>query len=288
MDTFGANDTNKIATQNLYWQWKLETGSTQAEIDANDLLDSKWMGDSITLGIEASGKQVMEDTTTQYNVTFDLNGGTLANHGDSTQITKQVTYGGTYGDLPTPTREGYTFAGWNGKNIINKSKASRIEIQNETPFTSWAGDGPIFDNMWVKNNLEPNKQYTISYDIECISIPEYDSTHSDNLGLYLYDNGGIWLMKSYFIKAGEKIHYEKNFTTPSDIVSPERRYRFLCYTNRYVKNGEGVNSTIILSNLQLEEGSTSTPYEPYYVTDTTTVTQTQNHTLTAIWEPKSN
>ena len=246
------------------------------------------MGDSITLGIEATGKQVMEDTTTQYNVTFDLNGGTLANHGDSTQITKQVTYGETYGTLPIPTREGYTFAGWNGKNIINKSKASRIEIQNETPFTSWAGDGPIFDNMWVKNNLEPNKQYTISYDIECISVPEYDSTHSDNLGLYLYDNGGIWLMRSYFIKAGEKIHYEKNFTTPSDIVSPERRYRFLCYTNRYIKNGEGVFSTIILSNLQLEEGSTSTPYEPYYVTDTTTVTQTQNHTLTAIWEPKSN
>ena len=72
---FGANDTNKIATKNLYWQWKLETGTTQAEIDSNDLLDSEWMGDEIILDIQATGRQVMENPSTEYTVTFDLNGG---------------------------------------------------------------------------------------------------------------------------------------------------------------------------------------------------------------------
>lgn len=46
---FGANENNKIETKTLYWQWAMETGSTQAEIDANDLLDSAWMGDEIIL-----------------------------------------------------------------------------------------------------------------------------------------------------------------------------------------------------------------------------------------------
>ena len=68
---FGASDTNKTATQNLYWQWKLETGITQAEIDANDLLDSAWMGDNIILGVQATGRQVMDSPQEQYEVTFD-------------------------------------------------------------------------------------------------------------------------------------------------------------------------------------------------------------------------
>ena len=118
---FGASDTNKTATKNLYWQWKLETGSTQTEIDANDLLDSNWIGERITLGIVATGRQVVDNPATQYAVTFDLNGGKLEDHGDSEQITKQVTYGEAYGDLPVPTREGYRFVGWNGKNLFDEN-----------------------------------------------------------------------------------------------------------------------------------------------------------------------
>lgn len=119
---FGANDVNKTATQNLYWRWKLETGLTQSEINANDILDSEWIGDRIVLGVQTTGRQVMDSPTTQYAVTFDLNGGVLENHGDSTQITKKVTYGETYGDLPIPTREGYAFVGWKGKNLFDFSK----------------------------------------------------------------------------------------------------------------------------------------------------------------------
>lgn len=123
---FGANDTNKTATKNLYWQWKLETGTTQAEIDSNDLLDSSWIGDEIVLDIQATGRQVMENPSTEYTVTFDLNGGKLANHGDLTQVTKQVKYGEVYGNLPVPTREGYTFVGWNvgGENLIKEKISS--------------------------------------------------------------------------------------------------------------------------------------------------------------------
>ena len=41
-----------------------------------------------------------------YTVTFDANGGSVS------PATTNVTYGSTYGDLPTPTREHYFFGGW--------------------------------------------------------------------------------------------------------------------------------------------------------------------------------
>lgn len=41
-----------------------------------------------------------------YTVTFDANGGTVGT------ANRDVLYGGTYGELPTPTRGGYTFDGW--------------------------------------------------------------------------------------------------------------------------------------------------------------------------------
>ena len=48
--------------------------------------------------------------------------------------------------------------------------------------------------------------------------------------------------------------------------------------------GWGYSGTFRFSNIQLEEGTTETAYEPYYVTSNTIVTQRKNHTLTAIWE----
>ena len=56
-------------------------------------------------------------------VTFDPDGGTIPQGtkwtGSGNSATKEVTTGLTYGDLPTPTKEGYTFKGWNGKNMFN-------------------------------------------------------------------------------------------------------------------------------------------------------------------------
>jgi uncharacterized repeat protein (TIGR02543 family) len=50
--------------------------------------------------------KVKTDPTT-YTVTFDANGGATP-----TPASKQMTYGGTYGELTTTTRDGYAFNGW--------------------------------------------------------------------------------------------------------------------------------------------------------------------------------
>ena len=45
-------------------------------------------------------------TANTYTVTFNANGGTVATE------SKDVTFGAAYGELPTVSRDGYTFAGW--------------------------------------------------------------------------------------------------------------------------------------------------------------------------------
>ena len=58
-------------------------------------------------------------TANTYTVTFNANGGTVATE------SKDVTFDAAYGELPTPTRTGYDFAGWQDKSG-NKVTASTV------------------------------------------------------------------------------------------------------------------------------------------------------------------
>ena len=222
------------------------------------------------------------DCNNVITVTFDPQGGQLD------QTTKNVIPNDTYGDLPTPTREGYTFLGWNGKNIIDKSKSNIEGIRNETPFRAWATTA--FDNTWILNNLKPSMQYTMSFDITCTDVPEHNANYSAGYGwFWLYDatQTGIRIGSTKYMTTGEQLHVEATFTTPSNLHDTSINYRMLAYTNRYLKNEVGVIGTMIFSNIQLEENSSATPYEPYYITSDTTVVQESNHTLKAIWQANS-
>lgn len=80
-----------------------------------------------------------------YIIAFEANGGTVSIE------SKQVTYDNYYGELPIPTRTGYTFVGWNleqngtGKNI------------GAGDIYSTAGNQTLFA-QWVPNT------YTVTYD----------------------------------------------------------------------------------------------------------------------------
>ena len=71
---------------------------------------------------------------TTYVVTFNPNGGSVST------TSKTVTYGSTYGTLPTPTRSGYTFLGW---GVSTNSKTYRTSgstvtaTSNHTLYAIW-------------------------------------------------------------------------------------------------------------------------------------------------------
>ena len=69
----------------------------------------------------------------KYTITFDGNGVILE------QNSKEVTYGQAYGELPTPTKEGYDFDGWYTEdgNLIKSSDIVNI-TKNTTLTASWS------------------------------------------------------------------------------------------------------------------------------------------------------
>ena len=75
-----------------------------------------------------------------YKVTFEANGGTCSTN------SKYVTYGGTYGTLPTPTKEGSAFAGWyteeNGGNLVTSYTKVSI-LENQTLYAHWVQNASI-------------------------------------------------------------------------------------------------------------------------------------------------
>ena len=187
----------------------------------------------------------------QYNpkVTFDANGGTVSTE------TKMVTVGSTYGILPTPIREGYTFKGWNGKNKFNKV------------------DYAIIDNRvyFSTKNLIYGNTYTFSSNLKI----EWFKISSDS-------NGYNSVSQSDFQNGFNSF----SFRMQRNINIPENRIQYIIISDDNYNLPNNINYYDSF-NIQIEEGNKATPYEPYYITSDTTVVQEKDHTLKAIWEPVS-
>lgn len=93
-------------------------------------------------------------TPKNYKISFDSQGG-------NTLDAKEVTYDQNYGDLPTPTRQGYTFTGWylNNTHITSQSK---VQIMQDTTLkASWkANEHTVYQVNHYQENLD-NDGYTL-------------------------------------------------------------------------------------------------------------------------------
>ena len=103
-----------------------------------------------------------------YTLTFNANGGSVS------QTTKQVVYGQTYTDLPTPTREGYTFKGWyaqfNGtSDYINYARDymydDKLSIHVSAYMDDWStiSTGRIFSSTQTGGFAIQNRSGKIEY-----------------------------------------------------------------------------------------------------------------------------
>lgn len=236
-------------------------------------------------------------------VTFDPQGGQLD------QTTKQVIPNDTYGDLPTPTREGYKFIGWTSKNLapeINESNYTSDHFNNRTTteFRNENGTNYIringnpsnenIDTMWriypINGKTLHQGNYVLSFDVRSQNslltqnIMKKIDRNSGKTGIYIDDATKIDNMISNiendynFDNDGEWHHFTSLVTIPYNTSNA------LIVIGNDKPNLYGPNSYIDIKNIQLEPGNTATPYEPYYITSDTTVVQENNHTLKAIWQ----
>ena len=198
-------------------------------------------------------------TPESYTLTLDPNGGSVST------TSKTVTYDSTYGELPTPTRTGYTFNGWKGKNLYSDlyniifgelSYNNGIFKQTSDDGTTHYFELQGFKDLAYVKSVASN--YDISIGKKTFSFTADGTYH----GLRLKINGDK--QDNYVL-----------FNTP-----------FLENGKTYTLSFQVINSTagsISWNNLQIEEGSKATVYEPIYVTSSTKVTLTSNHKLVANW-----
>ena len=129
---------NRVGYTFLGWydNTKLVMSDTQVKILDNQTLEAKW---------EAN----------KYDVTFVYGNGTA-------NTTTSVTYDSTYGELPNPSKTGYTFNGWyDGSTKVESTSIVKITA-NQTLTASWQAN--TYTVTYVYNNGTANTTETVTYD----------------------------------------------------------------------------------------------------------------------------
>ncbi len=137
--TFRADGADAVpAAQTTYWgdPWGALPTVTRASYLFDGWFTAKTGGDRITRDAVPQNNTIAYAhwTQTAYTVLFDANGGSVAT------ASKQVAVGSPYGDLPTPTRSGYTFDGWftaktGGSQVADPS--AMVPTADQTLYAHW-------------------------------------------------------------------------------------------------------------------------------------------------------
>ena len=199
-----------------------------------------------------------------YIVTFDP---TL---GQIDQTSKQVKYNEPYGELPTPTREGYKFIGWRGKNLFT-GLVKGVYINNVNG--EIGSDATFASSDYIEINTDLNNYYLSGLSSDLWSFVAFYNENKEYMGRTAGTGRSNLAITS------------NSIAQPTNVGGTISYIRITQYVN-------GVYSTGTIDDIdnlqiQLEEGDTATSYEPYFgnVTSDTIVTRGENHTLYAMWEP---
>lgn len=112
-----------------------------------------------------------------YTVTFDRRDG-------NTNPCKSVKYGATYGDLPTPTRSGYTFLGWytqtsGGTKVSSSTKVTNA--QNHTLYAQWKAKSHTHS---YSGGICDVCNYEYEYKITALSAQTYQVSNSSGASIW--------------------------------------------------------------------------------------------------------
>ena len=193
-------------------------------------------------------------------VTFNPDGGTLENN------TKKLLKNTTYGTLPIPTKEGYEFLGWNGKNILDYSKISSAA-----------------KNVDININDE-------DYIYDKTSNTDSRSWKYANSNWFITLEPGNYFLTLYFLKitsssdAKIRIYNSSNSELSFSSIADRQIYRKAISLNNTTNIGIYAKGYESKYRIQLEEGTVATEWEPYYVTRNVNITRNYDHTLKAIWK----
>ena len=138
-------------------------------------------------------------TANEYTATFDANGGTV------TPAEQTVTYGSHYGELPTPTREGYTFAGWftekDGGTQVTKETVVKT-VADHTLYAHWTANTYTvkFD---ANEGTVTSAEQTVTYGSHYGELPTPTREGYTFAGWFTEQNGGTKVMADTKVTTAE-------------------------------------------------------------------------------------
>ena len=113
---------------------------------------------------------------------------------------KIVTVGDTYGVLPIPVRDGYTFLGWNGRNYYNVNDknlvSSGVTLGSNDYITINTSNGVQYYNYWTHNlNVLTDTYYLI--------VLETGNINNQAGNLYVTSQGGTYQFNNTMYAANQ-------------------------------------------------------------------------------------
>ena len=214
-----------------------------------------------------------------YTVSFDGNGGTASS------ASKKVTYGGTYGDLPSGSKTGYTLKGWftaksSGTQVTSGAKISTAS--DHTLYAQWTANQYNITLIY-NDGTDKSETVKVTYDSSYgLKEPEREGYFFN--GWFTAATGGTQIATSANVAVASDqtlyAHWSKDqlmltfnpMGGVTDVTS-----KLLTYDNRYGILPEAERTGYTFEGWYLDEAYT----QP--ITETDVVKATGNQTAYAKW-----
>ena len=235
---------------------------------------------SSTITANASHTLYAHWTPNAYTVTFDPNGGSCAT------ASKTVTYGSTYGILPTPTRTGHTFIGWytaaSGGTKITSSKTVSSRADH-TLYARWAASNIVSFDANGGNVSTASK--SVTYGSSYGTLPTPTRTGHTFSGWYTASSGGTKVTSSTTVSSNDDHTLYARWTANSYTVTFDANGGSVATASKSVTYG----STYVTLPTPTKSGYS---FVGWYtattggskVVSTTVVGTDSSHTLYARWQ----
>lgn len=189
---------------------------------------------------------------------------------------KTVKLGDNYGDLPTPTRDGYTFVRWaeTGKNLCYFAPTGQGYHDSSSRTTS------LIEQVYTRSEFITNtgcSSFYFSFDYEIIS------TTATKLYFRFYVRSIAafgWTLNSEAVYPDLK---SGRVSTSCNISAMRNQIKFA-----YCTSDSACSISMKVFNIQIETGDAATDYEPYKIASYMQYTRQGDQTLKAFWKENTS
>ncbi|MDU6265410.1 MAG: InlB B-repeat-containing protein [Anaerocolumna aminovalerica] len=224
------------------------------------------------------------------SVTFNGNGGDMIVNGEKTTSSIiSLTYGEKYGNLPIPTREGYSFLGWylQGTTDVKITSDTIVTLtSSHSLYASWSANSYIINFDTCGGNLLSNSM-KVTYDNYYGNLPVPEKANYTFTGWFTKPEGGELIKSSSTVKLqGNQILYA-HWQGISSIVNFDNNIGYPNYSRKVVYYGSTYGTLPVPTRTGYDfAGWFTASSGGGKIDETAIVDYTIEHTLYAHWSPK--